>query len=101
MLHEALRMMRVFHDMSQKELAIKLGISNSHLSEIESNKKKPTMALLEKYAEVFGVPVSSIIFFSENIGSNRSLDKARTMISSKILSLMKFMAERSGDKLAN
>lgn len=101
MLHEALRMMRVFHDMSQTELAEKLGISNSHLSEIESKKKEPTVALLEKYAKVFRVPVSSIMFFAENMGSNRSAEKARQAVSSKILSLMKFMAERSGRKVAS
>lgn len=96
MLNEALRLMRVFHDMKQKELAEKLGISKSHLSEIESGKKVPTLALLNRYSEVFGIPVSSIMFFSENLKNGVKIEKAKTFVSSKILALMKFIAERSG-----
>lgn len=82
--------------MKQKELAEKLGISKSHLSEIESGKKAPTLALLDRYADVFGIPVSSILFFSENLDSDVKTEKARVFVSSKILALMNFIAERSG-----
>jgi transcriptional regulator with XRE-family HTH domain len=101
MLYEALRMMRVYHDMTQTELADRLGISKSHLSEVERGKKAPTVALLEKYAKIFGVPVSSIMFFSENMTGNKALDKAKTLVSSKILALMRFIAERSSEKHAD
>lgn len=96
MLTEALRVMRIFHDLSQKELAEKLGISKSHLSEIEAGKKTPTLHLLERYAKVFDVPVSSIMFFSENMEKGGTADKTRVFVSSKILSLLNFIAERSG-----
>jgi len=96
MLNKALRLMRVFHDLTQKELAEKLGISTSHLSEIESGKKTPTLAVLNRYAEVFEMPVSSILFFSENLDSDVNTEKARTFVSSKILALLNFIAERSG-----
>jgi len=93
--------MRVFHDLKQKELAEKLGISTSHLSEIESAKKTPTLQLLERYSEVFDVPVSSIMFFSENIdGESVAIGKTRKFVSSKILAMMKFIAERSGREYA-
>jgi transcriptional regulator with XRE-family HTH domain len=89
--------MRLFHDMTQKELADRLGVSKSHLSEIESGKKTITLALLERYSEVFEIPVSSIMFFSENLSDeDPKLDKARAMVSSKILALLEFIAERSG-----
>ncbi|MEY4765257.1 MAG: hypothetical protein RI907_1930, partial [Pseudomonadota bacterium] len=45
MLNEALRLVRAYHDMSQSELSVQLGISNSFLSEIESGKKQPTLDL--------------------------------------------------------
>ena len=49
MQNDALRLMRVFHDMSQTNLADKLGISKSYLSEIEKGeKKKVTLDLLEQ-----------------------------------------------------
>lgn len=96
MLNKALRLMRVFHDLTQKELAEKLGISTSHLSEIESGKKTPTLPVLNRYAEVFEMPVSSILFFSENLDSDINTEKARTFVSSKVLALLNFIAERSG-----
>lgn len=95
MLNELLRLMRVFHDLTQKELAEKLGISKSHLSEIESGKKTPTLALLESYSQVFKIPVWVILFFSE---ANNDVDteKLRGIIASNTLSLMQLIAERSG-----
>jgi len=70
MLNKALKLIRVFHDLTQKELAEKLGISKSHISEIESGKKTPTLAVLNRYAEFFQVPVSSIMFLSENLDND-------------------------------
>ena len=70
MLNKALRLMRVFHDLSQKDLAEKLGMSKSYLSEIESGKKTPTLDLLSRYSEIFDIPLSSIMFFSENLDNN-------------------------------
>ncbi len=96
MLNKALRLMRVFHDLTQKELAEKLGISTSHLSEIESGKKTPTLLVLNRYGEVFEMPVSSILFFSENLDSDINTEKVRIFVSSKILALLNFIAERSG-----
>ncbi|MFB1486845.1 MULTISPECIES: helix-turn-helix transcriptional regulator [unclassified Thiocapsa] len=97
MINRALRTMRLFHDMTQKELADRLDVSKSHLSEIESGKKTPTLALLKRYSEAFDIPTSSIIFFSESLdGEDPRVDKARVMISSKILALLEFIAERSG-----
>jgi len=95
MLNEVLRLMRIFHDLTQKDLAEKLGMSKSHLSEIESGKKTPTLALLESYSQVFKIPVWVILFFSEE---NKDVDteKLRGLIASNTLSLMKLIAERSG-----
>jgi transcriptional regulator with XRE-family HTH domain len=58
MLNEALRLIRVYHDVRQSEMAEKLGISKSYLSEIEHDRKRPTLDLVEKYAEIFKIPVS-------------------------------------------
>jgi transcriptional regulator with XRE-family HTH domain len=96
MLNEALRLIRVFHDMNQSALAERLGISKSHLSEVESNKKTPSLALIDRYSEVFDIPKSSILFFSESLDGNRPIENARTMVSSKIIALLNFIAERSG-----
>ncbi|MFB2768076.1 helix-turn-helix transcriptional regulator [Pelatocladus sp. BLCC-F211] len=100
MLNEALRLMRVFHDLSQKELAEKLGISKSYLSEIESGKKIPTLDLLNRYSEFFDIPVSSIMFFSESLNKDVRTEKLRMFVSSKILAILNFIAERSAHTYA-
>jgi transcriptional regulator with XRE-family HTH domain len=67
MLHEALRLLRVLHDLKSIELANQLGISPSYLSEIETGKKEPTLILIRKYAKVFQTTPASLLFFSEDL----------------------------------
>jgi transcriptional regulator with XRE-family HTH domain len=95
MLGEVLKMIRVFHNQSQKGLAEKLGIAASYLSEIEANKKQPTLQLLDRYADVFNIPVSSIMFFSESMKDGKIGERTRIAVSRKVLSLLNFIAERS------
>lgn len=93
MLHIALKLIRSSHDLSQKELAQKLGISKSYLSEIESRKKTPSLALLESYGQVFQVPVSSILFLVENFDCPPQ--KRNAPVSLKVLVLFDLIAQRS------
>lgn len=94
MQHDALRLIRVFHDMSQTVLAEKLKISKSYLSEIESGEKKNlSIELLERYARVFNVPVSSLLFFSEQLDSERDASARRT-IASKVLKMLEWVAAK-------
>ena len=96
MIHDALRLLRSFHGMSQIALAKRLGISNSYLSEIESGKKKDgiTVDLLTRYSEVFGIPVSSLMLFSENLDPARRGEKLRIAASAKILKLLDWIDEQ-------
>ncbi len=84
------------HELTQKELAEKLRISTSYLSEIESGKKTPTLSVLNYYAQVFDVPVSSILFLAENLDSGVTTEKMQPFVSSKVLAMLNFVAERSG-----
>lgn len=94
MLAEALRLIRVFHDMKQQELAEKLNVSKSYLSEIESGKKNPSMDIVERYSSVFSIPPSSIMFFAENVnadGTHSVKDKGKMVIADKIIQFLKFI----------
>lgn len=93
MLGEALRLIRVYHDLKQTDAAAKLGISKSYLSEIESGTKEPTLQLLQRYADAFGLPPSSILFFAENVGQDPP-NRARRLVAGKILSLLRFLEDR-------
>ena len=94
MQHEALRLVRVFHDLSQSALAEKLSISKSYLSEIESGKKQPTLELLQKYADFFNMPLSSLLFFSENLESPTKADRVRLAVASKALKMLDWIAAK-------
>lgn len=95
MLSEALRLIRVFHDLKQGELADRLGLSKSYLSELENGKKTPTLDVIEKYSEEFSIPASSILFFAEHLGDKPNIktisDRARGVIASKVLDFLKFV----------
>ena len=95
MLGEALRLIRVFHDLKQTEAAARLGISKSYLSEIESEVKGPTLQLIDRYAEVFELPASSILFFAESLQNGSPRDRARTVVAGKMLALLRFIDERA------
>ena len=89
MLHKALKIIRQYHEIKQVELAVQLGISKSFLSEVESGKKAVSLELLNKYAEIFEVPASSLVFFSESIERKGVFpDKFRQVIAGKILDVM-------------
>lgn len=95
MLKDALRLLRIFHDMSQTDLAEQLGVSKSLLSQIESGGRRPTLDLLEGYAKVFNLPISSILFFSEQLESNKLSERTRVKVADKVVKLMEFIAARS------
>ncbi|WP_394777574.1 helix-turn-helix transcriptional regulator [Undibacterium sp.] len=95
MLNEALRLIRAYHDISQSQLSSELRISNSYLSEIESGKKQPTLEFLKKFSERFEIPLSSLIFFSENIEA-KVTDKLRKAAARKILALLTWIEEKDG-----
>lgn len=101
MLNQALRLIRTYHDFSQTELCSELGVSNSYLSEIESGKKQPTLELLKKYSEMFDIPLSSILFFSENLDKQKSSDKIRKNIAGKIISMLEWNENRINAKEAS
>jgi transcriptional regulator with XRE-family HTH domain len=96
MLSEALRLIRVFHDISQRDLAARLGIGAPYLSEIEAGKKEPTLQLLRRYATEFKMPLSSIMFFSEHMEDGTPVGGLKVAVSGKVLTLLKFIAERAG-----
>ena len=60
-LNKALRLVRVYHDLTQAETARRVGFSKSYVSELESGNKKVSIEALERYAAAFKLPVSSLM----------------------------------------
>lgn len=95
MLNRALKLLRTYHQLSQTELASKLYISNSYLCEIEKGIKSPNLDLLAKYGDIFKMPVSNILLFSEKIEAPySSSERLRVSAANKVLRLLEWIDER-------
>lgn len=92
MLNEALRLVRIYSDKNQTEMADALGISKSYLSELEKGTKTPTLQLLQRYSKVLGVPLSSILFFAEEIEGVPHPTRTHAFVAEKVLRFLKFAA---------
>lgn len=95
MLNEALRLIRVFHDLKQFEAAERLGISKSHISELEKGTKSPSLDLIERYSQEFRIPASAIMFFAEELPNAKRGEATRTKIASKVVDLLKFIEKKA------
>ena len=96
MLSESLRLLRVFHDLKQYQLAEKLDLSKSYISEVEKGNRTPSLDVIQKYADFFKVPSSSILFFAEQLPlPNEKTYSNRRGISSKIIRFLKLVEERT------
>ncbi|WP_239024149.1 helix-turn-helix domain-containing protein [Paraglaciecola marina] len=80
MLNEALKSIRVFHRLSQNDLANRLNVSKSYVSEIEGGKKNITMSMLKKYESCFDIPASSIVELGEKMENRKKLPKHKKLI---------------------
>ena len=63
---DILKRTRTIYGYKASALSELLGISKSYLSEIENNKKQPSLELLEKYSKIYDMKLSSLILLSEN-----------------------------------
>jgi transcriptional regulator with XRE-family HTH domain len=95
MINRALKLLRTYHQLTQVELASRLEISNSYLSEIEKGVKSPSIDLLNKYSNIFNMPVSTILLFSENIDDKKSITKNKIRVSAadKLLKILEWLAD--------
>lgn len=95
MLNEALRLIRVFHDLKQVELAEKIGVSKSYISEIENKNKNPSLDILQKYSEVFNIPISAIMFFAEELPNAQKGGGVRNKVAAKIIDILSFIEKKA------
>jgi transcriptional regulator with XRE-family HTH domain len=98
MLNEALRLVRVFHDLNKTQTADRVGLSKSYITELERGDKKVTMEVLQKYASAFNVPLSSLIFFAEQAADDTTTDKVRTVVAGKVVKMLDWIATVTAER---
>jgi len=64
-LGNVLKLLRIANEMSIKDLATKMAVSSTYISEVEANNKKPSLDMLTKYSEALNVNKSAILYFDE------------------------------------
>jgi transcriptional regulator with XRE-family HTH domain len=74
-LGNAIKLIRTARGIRQRDLALKLKISPNYLSLIESDKREPSLAFLNRLATEFRVPIAMLFMFqSEPIPGVESSD---------------------------
>lgn len=97
MIGDVLKRMRAIYGYKASEMSSALGISASYLSEIENNKKKPSLELLEKYADIYGIRLSSLILLSENMEDAEKAGKGTAFIRNMMMHLIQSMSKAASD----
>lgn len=98
MLNEALRLIRVFHDLNKTQTADRVALSKSYITELESGDKKVTMDVLEKYSVGFSIPMSSLMFFAEQAADPTAIEKTRNFVAGKTLKMLDWIATVAGER---
>ncbi len=93
MIGEVLKRLRTIYGYKAVEMSEKLGISASYLSEIENGKKQPSLDHLKKYADLFGIKLSSLILLSESYEEAQKEGRGSALIRSMMINLINGMSK--------
>ena len=96
--NDALRLIRVFHNLNRTQVADKVGLSVSYISELESGAKRVTLDVLHKYADAFRMPASAILLFSERVSEGAATESARVAIGGKVVKMLNWLAAITEDE---
>lgn len=87
----SLKRLRLIYGYKAKELSELLKITPGYLSEIENNKKNPSLDLLTKYSEIFDIKLSQLIKLSEDL--NDETDNKQDLEQKLIKKWINFMSK--------
>jgi transcriptional regulator with XRE-family HTH domain len=88
MIDQALKLARLYWGYSQEEMALRSGIAQSYISEIETGKKKPTLDMIEQYSAALNLRPWQLLLFSDQVGDEPPLKKGRLMVAGHALALL-------------
>ena len=92
MIGDILKRTRAIYGYKASEMSEMLQISRSYLSEIENNKKQPSLDLLKRYSEIYGIKLYSLILLSENYDEADKKKKGDMFIKNMMIHLIERMS---------
>lgn len=87
-INEALRLLRLYCRYSQAEMAERVGVTQSLISDVENGRKSVSMDLLEAYSAAVGVKMSQLLFFAEEIEGQPIARRGQLIVAEKVLHLL-------------
>lgn len=94
LINEALRLLRLYIGLSQSEIADKLNVSQSLISDVERGSKAVSMELMQKYSEEFKIKMSQLMFFAEELENDPPRQKGKLIIANKVLQILEKLAPK-------
>ena len=82
---QTLKQLRTVFGYSAKDMSKELDLSASYLSEIENGKKMPSLQILESYARVFNMKLSTIVLLTEEQDKLSQEGKAKIFVRQMML----------------
>ncbi|WP_138226515.1 helix-turn-helix domain-containing protein [Paenibacillus algicola] len=101
MIGEVLKRTRTIYGYNATEMSLKLGISKSYLSEIENNKKQPSLEILQKYSDIYGIKLSSLILLSEDYNDASKTSNSQEFVKKLMMRFINFMSKERDDDDTN
>ncbi|MFI3170388.1 MAG: helix-turn-helix transcriptional regulator [Faecalibacterium sp.] len=92
MIGDILKRTRNIYGYKANEMCLQLNISPSYLSEIENNKKTPSLDLLQKYADIYDIKLSTLLLLSEELDDAEKEDKSLIFMRKTILRVIERMS---------
>ena len=92
LINEALRLVRLYWGLSQIELAEKLSLSQSMISDIERGAKDVSVDVLDRYSENLGIRMSQLLFFAEELNGQPTQKRGKLIIAKRVLELLQNLA---------
>lgn len=93
-INDALRLLRLYLGLSQKQLATELELSQSLISEIESGVKPVSMDVLERYSRKLNIRMSQLLFFAEELEGEPVKSRGKLIVANRVLKLLDALSPR-------
>jgi len=95
LINEALRLIRVYNDITPQDLAKKLNIKVDVIYRIEAKRQSVTQNVLELYSQEFNIPISSLWFFAEEFPNASKGQKVKHYFAQKIIDFLTFIERKT------